>query len=117
MFSVPAHMFLWNMNDLYSHHKRRYNKREIIRKTEKLSLEILRITYWNITMFIPVLIFSNFFSKLTKIKPKNNLTLIPDRFNQILCRILKMENKFLLKHDIITGVSLICICKKSVTHE
>jgi len=113
VISVPAHSFLWNINDIFSHHLRRYSIKEVKRIVGACNLRILKLSYWNQFMFIPVLLYC-MMNKLTgrEEKPRNNLTIIPNLFNEILCRAVKLENALLMKFGLIIGVSIFCICRK-----
>jgi len=112
ILSVPAHTFLSNDNDIFSHHLRRYTLKEIFSIANACELEILKLSYWNQTMFLPVAVFALASRFKNKTVLKNNLTLIPSVFNKVLFRILKIENKIFMKHNLATGVSIFCVCQK-----
>ncbi|HUS60071.1 MAG TPA: class I SAM-dependent methyltransferase [Nevskiaceae bacterium] len=44
--SVPAHMWLWDANDDFSAHYRRYEKPDLIRLLESECFNIVRVYYW-----------------------------------------------------------------------
>src|SRR5689334_14974610 len=52
---VPAFAFLWGYNDDYSHHKRRYVKRELSALLARAGLGIEESGYFNATLFLPTL--------------------------------------------------------------
>src|SRR5205085_11569628 len=53
---VPAFMFLWGLQDEVSHHRRRYRLPELRCVLEQAGLEVERMTYANITFFLPILL-------------------------------------------------------------
>ena len=52
---VPAFNSLWDYNDEYSHHKRRYVVGELERLLEQAGLEIVDSGYFNLVLFLPTL--------------------------------------------------------------
>jgi SAM-dependent methyltransferase len=44
VISVPQHPWLWSAGDVYSHHKRRYRRRELRAKLEAAGLTVVRMT-------------------------------------------------------------------------
>jgi SAM-dependent methyltransferase len=115
IFSVPAHKHLWNTNDDFSRHIRRYELGDIYRLVEESDLEPIKLSYWNQFMYVPTAIYSGFSritSKYMRTRPQNNLNLIPKFLNNFLFCVLKIENGIFLRHDLIAGVSIVCVCKK-----
>ena len=108
VFSVPAHAYLWNDNDILSHHRRRYEKKQIRQLVGK-EFKIRKLSYWNSTLFLPTYIFYKF---KRKCKMTNNLNLIPKRLNIILYGILKFENLLFGKIGLPQGITLIGVCIK-----
>lgn len=106
IFSVPAHNYLWNINDLISKHLRRYEKQELINLLD--GFKILKISYWNFLMFFPFFVFC----KIKFVKKRNNLTFIPQSLNPILYSIMKIENYIFMRYGLPQGTSIIGFCKK-----
>ena len=111
---VPAIMALWSHNDIYSEHFRRYEKSQFRSRLIDSGFNIERSSYWNFTLFIPILIFrrlqrvlssknNNYKSELKKSNPI---------INKLLKIILSIENHILIKINFPIGVSLFAICKK-----
>ena len=46
IITVPANEFLWSYWDVFSHHKRRYSKNELISKLERNNFIIKKISYY-----------------------------------------------------------------------
>lgn len=110
--SVPAHQFLWNDNDIFSGHFRRYSLNDVRQIVNSCGLRILKLSYWNQFMFVPSLIYCILSRFRKERKLKNNLTLIPNLFNNILYKIIKQENKLFIRFGLMQGVSIFCICQK-----
>ncbi|MBT4935438.1 class I SAM-dependent methyltransferase [Candidatus Woesearchaeota archaeon] len=108
IFSVPAHSYLWNDNDILSHHKRRYEKKRLRKLLEK-DFTIRRLSYWNSVLFLPTWLFYKFKRKGTM---TNNLNLVPKGLNGLLYKILKFENMLFHKIMMPQGITLIGVCTK-----
>ncbi|AEH01630.1 bifunctional 2-polyprenyl-6-hydroxyphenol methylase/3-demethylubiquinol 3-O-methyltransferase UbiG [Lacinutrix sp. 5H-3-7-4] len=112
---VPAFNFLWSNHDDVNMHYRRYTRKQLILKVKNNGFQIKTSGYWNILLFIPVLIYrliSNLlnivFNKKEKQSDINKITF----FNGLLFNILKTENKLLKYITFPFGVSTYCIVKK-----
>jgi 2-polyprenyl-3-methyl-5-hydroxy-6-metoxy-1,4-benzoquinol methylase len=108
--SVPAHKFLWNINDVFSHHLRRYTLKDINKVMKMAGVRIIRSSYWNQLLFLPAFIYCRV------CKPKkmqNNLELIPGIINGFLYFILKVENYIFVRFNLLMGVSIVSICKNT----
>ena len=110
--SVPAHRFLWNDNDRFGGHLRRYALNDVRRIVNANNLTILKLSYWNQFMFVPSSIYCIVCLLRKERRLKNNLTLIPNVFNEVLYKILKAENRLFIKFGLLEGVSIFCICQK-----
>ncbi len=108
LLTVPAHKYLWTVNDEMSKHERRYEKKQI-RELLKNELIIRRISYWNRISFLPNLLVSTFKKKQ---KEENNLEMVPSWANNLLYKIIKRENKKVMKKGLIQGVSIVCLARK-----
>jgi len=111
IFSVPAHNYLWGPTDIISNHIKRYEKQEL--KDLLKDFKIIKLGYWNFTMFPPNLLFLKILSILHKgNKPKNTLQFTPKPLNKLFYSILKYENKLFINAKLPQGVSIIGICQK-----
>ena len=106
---VPAFMFLWSPHDEVLHHKRRYDKQELILKFSK-HLKIIKCFYWNSLLFFPFVLF-----RLIRKKKISDYGLISNHFiNQIFFKIILFENWLILKGITFPlGISLCIIAEKS----
>lgn len=108
---VPAFMFLWGVQDDISHHRRRYTRPGLEQIIRAAGFEIERITYANITFFMPILL-GRVLMRLTGLRPasENNLTI--GALNGILGRILGAESSILHRVNLPFGVSAICVARR-----
>lgn len=54
ILTVPAFGFLWGIQDVITGHKRRYKKKEIIKKLEEEGFKVIRSSYFNFFLFFPI---------------------------------------------------------------
>jgi ubiquinone/menaquinone biosynthesis C-methylase UbiE len=110
---VPAFKFLWSGHDVVNRHFRRYNKREFKELFEKNECNIVRISFWNFLLFLPVLIHRRIEKKKAKsAKPKDDLFEFSHKANIFFSLILKMENMYCRFFNLPVGLSLFVIAKK-----
>jgi len=114
--TVPAHGYLWNINDVVSGHKRRYDKKSLEKKLEKTGFRVEYSHYVYISMF-PLLLFRAIVNRKTI--PKKNLDRERNKpvkinriMNDLLLRLCKFENKNLDSFPDFFGGTLILIAAK-----
>ncbi|MBI2074530.1 MAG: class I SAM-dependent methyltransferase [Candidatus Levybacteria bacterium] len=66
VISVPAHMYLWDINDKFSSHFRRYEKKELIDLFSKAGFSVKKIYHWG----FPLSFFWHKYAYLTLIEKK-----------------------------------------------
>ena len=64
LLTVPAFPSLWGLQDIVSHHKRRYKKRELCQKIIQAGLCHNQLFYFNYLLFIPIWIMRKLISIL-----------------------------------------------------
>ena len=107
---VPTFMFLWGLQDDVSNHRRRYRLPELRRVLEQAGFEIERMTYANITFFLPIL-FVRKLMRLTGIKTESENSINVSALNGVLGRVLGAES-WILKHmNLPFGVSGLCVAR------
>lgn len=52
--SVPAYQWMWGQQDVVNMHCRRYTRGELCRKLDRHGFEIVRATYFNTVLFLPI---------------------------------------------------------------
>ena len=112
---VPAFNFLWSKHDEVNHHYRRYSQVKLANDLKKHKFRILKISYWNFSLFIPVS-FIRIIQHFTPEKHKVNgdqLFQLPYMVNKALTCLLEMENRLLEKALIYPyGLSVFAVAKK-----
>lgn len=111
--TVPAGMSLWNENDDYGHHLRRYRKSELRSVFADNNFDIRYLYNWNRLFFVPVWLVARFYKRdSTKTELKNNLTAIPAWLNPFLIWYMKVENALARYLPLPFGVSLVLVARK-----
>mgnify|MGYP001605548163 FL=1 len=109
--TVPAKMYLWGGADIMSQHYRRYEKEDIAAMLIKNNFHILRITYFNTFLFIPILA-ARKVAVLFSIRPEREYTLPSRWLNAILYTVFRAEKYFLPYLNFPIGVSLAVVAQK-----
>jgi len=106
IITVPAFKFLSSNHDIILHHKRRYDKKDLIRKIKTSGLCVEFISYYN-CFLLP-------FAILRKIiNPKESSLKITATKHKKIFDLLYNAETFLLSRKLIpVGVSIFCIVKK-----
>lgn len=109
---VPTFMFLWGVTDERSEHHRRYTVRELREKAKNAGFNIVRTSYFNTFLFLPIALL-RIFVRLFGIKIKSENELGSPATNELLYRIFNTERKLLKHTDFPFGVSAMMICQKN----
>ena len=109
--SVPSYKFLWSNHDVQMHHYRRYSSREICSLIINAKLNIVRSSYFNIFLLVPIIIFRSI-KKLFKIKSGNDYSIPPYIINKILFYVFYSESYLLKIFNLPFGVSNFVLAKK-----
>lgn len=110
---VPAFMSLWSYHDEINMHYKRYTKQELKTSIEKENLEILKASYWNFFLFVPVYIFRKISSLLNNNKSgESDIRIGNPIINKLLLQLIIFENKLLKQINFPFGVSTFCIAKR-----
>lgn len=108
---VPAHKYLWSHHDEQSLHKRRYSKRELLRITKKAGFKIVRVSYWNSTLF-PIVFILNSVKNVLSLK-SDNLARSCRPVNYALSRVIGVENWLICRGiNLPFGISLMVLAEK-----
>jgi len=96
VLTVPAHSWLWNRDDAIAHHKRRYTRKELIKKLENNGFAIIKARYFFISI-IPLLYLRTILNRDDGSAIKESEFSADISINPILSRILlfisRVENK------------------------
>lgn len=106
---VPAFEFLRGAHDQVVATRHRYKASELKEKMEKAGFQIIRLTYANMLLSIPLLIKRS----IERLKKNNSVSsdtvLLPYLINELFYYILKGENSFLRFFSLPFGSSIICL--------
>lgn len=112
LLTVPAYRMLWSEHDELAHHKRRYTKGELERVVRDAGFTVLRASYFNTLLFLPILAI-RFVKRVFGIRSgASDFFMPPALLNSILVGLFSFE-AFLLRYiNLPFGVSLLCLAKK-----
>lgn len=108
---VPAHLWLWGVQDDVSNHRIRYTKKQIAERLQTAGFEIERATYANITFFAPILA-GRTLMKLTGIRPESENNVNVSALNGVFGKVFAAERFWLKNFNFPFGVSIVIVAKK-----
>ncbi len=100
LLTVPQHPRLWSRYDTFSHHVRRYTRRDVVQKVEQAGFDVLQVTSF-VTFLLPGLVASRVVDRLGRGPSDPLAALEPGRLNGVFERILDAERRLIER-----GVSL-----------
>ena len=114
--TVPAFQSLWSVHDEVNHHYRRYRKNNLLRLFSGREGSIIKCTYFNSLLFIPIFLLRKTqairLSKKRKRK-KSDFEVISSSFvNRLFYSIFNLERMLLKRWAFLFGVSLMLLWKK-----
>ena len=118
ILTVPTYKFLWSRHDEGSHHRRRYNKTELIAKLERCGFAVNKSTYYMFFLF-PVLATMRLLSKIfhnkkhekDDIQTSLELKTIPF-INNVFLASLRLEKHLIRYLNLPFGASLLVLAAK-----
>jgi SAM-dependent methyltransferase len=112
IITVPAFNFLWSGHDAAMHHKRRYGKKDLVRRLKSCDFSVEICTFWNFFLF-PAVAVIRVLRDRRRCDLITDLKDLPQIVNRLLLQILRVEN-ILIGGGIPFpfGVSILCICRK-----
>jgi ubiquinone/menaquinone biosynthesis C-methylase UbiE len=109
--TVPAFTFLWGIQDIVTGHKRRYSRKEILKKLRGAGFDILKSSYFNFILF-PLILLARRLIRLLGLKIESENKINFPLINFFLKSIFSLE-VYLLKYiSFPFGVSFFCIARK-----
>lgn len=109
---VPAFQSLWSSHDEVNMHYRRYTNKELKNKLQSENLTVLKSSYWNFFLFVPLYFFRKIDTVLSRNKKKEGQIIDGTITNLFLLQLLLFENWLLKFINFPFGVSTFCIAKK-----
>lgn len=107
---VPAFRFLWGLQDEVSLHRRRYTREELRGKLETAGFEIIRTTYVNMFLFLPIFI-GRMVLRLVPHRLDSENRITAPGLNALLMWVFSREAPLLRLTDLPFGVSLMAVAK------
>jgi len=111
IITVPAFMCLWSKHDEALHHKRRYDKLQLINVLQFNGFIIKKISYWNFFLFLPVAALRLIKKSGKNQKIETDVKEMPKIINKILRSILRLEAYLISRLNLPIGVSMVCVGK------
>ncbi len=113
IFTVPAFQFLWSRRDEQCHHLRRYRLGEVKKKTAEAGLQILKATYINLPLLVPLFLLIKG-GHLLRRNPsmKMDYVVVPPPVNKVLGFVVRAEARWLSLADLPLGTSICCVALK-----
>jgi SAM-dependent methyltransferase len=108
--TVPAYQWMWSAHDEVHHHKRRYTKGEILRIVRDAGLEPVKASYFNAVLF-PLAAGVRMAKRLARIDSADD-KLPSAPLNTLFRKIFSAEARWLTRHDLPFGLSVIIIGRR-----
>lgn len=121
--TVPAFQFLWSDHDRINLHRRRYRADELRERLEGAGFEIDRVTYCNTALFPVVAVVRRAQAIMRRFRPKaeteldSDLHSYPKPLNELLYRLMLIENRLLRRFDMPVGVSILAVARRPAEPE
>jgi SAM-dependent methyltransferase len=101
LVTVPQHPRLWSPVDEFSHHQRRYVRKELTRKAEHAGFDVLRVTSF-VSLLLPLMFAARARRKqIGRVERPTSEMELPSAVNWVMERVLDVERGL-----IVTGASL-----------
>jgi SAM-dependent methyltransferase len=110
-----AFNFLFSKHDLAIHTRERYRKKILKRRLEEAKFSVLRMSYCNFFLFLPVVLV-RLFQRITLrkgAKIESNLEPVNAVFNRVLFSLLKIEARLLKHINLPFGSTILCLARKN----
>jgi SAM-dependent methyltransferase len=115
LMTVPAWPFLWSGHDKTHHHRRRYQRGELIGKLREAGFRVEYVSYFNFLLSPPI-VAARIAERLRErfgAQSRSGLTLVSEPLNTILRWIFSAESRLLPMFRLPFGISLVVVAEKS----
>jgi SAM-dependent methyltransferase len=113
--NVAAMDMLRGDHSILSHEVRRYSRRSLRVRLEAAGFSIVRITYTNASLFVPLAI-SRFVQRRRGLRPETEaeteIRVPPEPLNALMSGVMHIEAAWLRRFDAPFGSSLLCLAQK-----
>lgn len=114
--TVPAFQFLWSGHDVFLEHRRRYTRRMVHELASAANLEVVKCRYFFGLLFpaVAAMRLANAWQlRNREVEPKSSLKRHGKGVNSILTAIHDLERHLVFPINVIAGLSLFCVARKS----
>lgn len=108
----PALESLRGAHDLIVKTRERYSVKILREKLAEAGFDILKITYANMLLAIPIYLKRAFQRRLNHQRAVSDTASLPVAINRLFFFVLSTENKLLRKYNLPFGSSLVCLARK-----
>jgi SAM-dependent methyltransferase len=116
LLSVPAYSFMWGDHDVVAHHRRRYQRSEVLTELEQAGFSVVRATHMNTLLFPIAFAFrqaKNFVGRFIRRPPKSDfLSTDPPGVNGVLRRVFEAEGPLLDRFDLPFGLTIAALARR-----
>jgi SAM-dependent methyltransferase len=113
---VPAFDFLWSAHDLANRHFRRYSRSQLQSVTTASGFDVLRIGYWNVGLFLPILLMRMLMRMQIRgkaLEKQGDFLELPGPVNESIAALFGVENALLrLGVNFPLGVSVFALLQR-----
>ncbi len=111
--NVPAFEMLRGRHDAAVHTRHRYRKSEVGALLQEHGFEVLKLSYWNMTLF-PVMMAKRTMERLSRKRaaPASDMSDLPGPVNNILTALMRVENRLLLATGMPFGGSVFAVGRR-----
>ena len=110
VLNVPAFEMLRGRHDEAVHTRHRYRKSEVGRLLREHGFEVLKLSYWNTTLF-PIMMAKRTMERMSRkgAPPASDMSDLPRPVNRILTALVRAENRVLLAAGMPFGGSVFAV--------
>jgi SAM-dependent methyltransferase len=109
---VPALRSLWGRNDVFSHHRRRYDRHGLRRVLEQAGFSVGPVGYFNLLLLPPTLLARLVERVAPRAVGRVEYHDRPSLGNEVLARIFRCELPWLRRRPLPLGTSAFCLARR-----
>jgi len=110
--SVPAYSWLWSKHDVALAHYRRYTARMLRTHLCKAGFQV-RMLSPSVGLLLPIIALARWLDRLRPGAPAATVVPLPRWLNRALIRLQDCETRWLLRHRLPFGVSLVAVAQRA----
>jgi hypothetical protein len=117
VLTVPQHRFLWSQLDVETYHQRRYTRRELLEKVERVGFQPIYVTSF-VTLLLPVMFLWRLKYRFGKRRAPANFDVVKElqvngMLNRPMSKIMDLELALIRKGLLLpVGGSLLVVARK-----